>query len=61
MRTLLLLGATLAVVASILVLRIVIHGYTDHGHLDVFHLIVAVIAAAAGVLLLLRGLRRGTA
>jgi hypothetical protein len=35
-------GATLALVASIFVLRIVLHGYTHHGYLDVFHLVVGV-------------------
>jgi hypothetical protein len=60
MRGVQLLGALLAIVASVLLLRIVLHGYTDHGHLDVFHLFVAMGAACAGVLLVRRAfLTRG--
>jgi hypothetical protein len=54
MKQLLLLGAALTFVASVFLMRIVLHGYTQHGHLDVFHLVVAIAAAFAGVLLLLR-------
>ena len=55
------IGALLAVVASVLLLRIVIHGYTGHGHLDVFHLAVAIASALAGLLLARRAfLSRGT-
>ncbi|HEX2168028.1 MAG TPA: hypothetical protein VHG09_12415 [Longimicrobiales bacterium] len=61
MRLLLSGGAALTIVASIFLLRIVVHGYTDHGHLDVFHLIIAVAAASIGVLLLLRAFRRRAA
>lgn len=54
MRLLLLAGAALTFVGSIFLMRIVLHGFTDHGHVDVFHLIVAIGAAFVGVLLLLR-------
>lgn len=58
MRPVLAAGAALAIAASIFLLRIVLHAYTDHGHLDVFHLIVAIGSASIGVLLLLRVFRR---
>lgn len=58
MKLLLTGGAALTMLASIFLLRIVIHSYTDHGHMDVFHLIVAIAAASVGVILLLRVFRR---
>lgn len=61
MRQLLLVGAALAFVASIFLMRIVLHEYTGHGHLDVFHLLVALGAGGLGIALALRALRRGTA
>ena len=57
MRQLLLVGAALAFVASIFIMRIVVHGYTDHGHLDVFHLVVGIGLAMGGTLLLFRTFR----
>ena len=54
MRGLLALAAAAAFVGSILLMRIVVHGYTDHGHLDLFHLVVAVVAGVAGMFLLAR-------
>lgn len=55
------LSGLLAVAASIWLLRGVLHGYTDHEHLDIFHLLVAVGSAAVGLFLLWRALsnRRG--
>lgn len=60
MRPLPAVGALLALVASVLLLRIVLHGYTDHGHLDVFHLLVGIGSAVAGLLLARRSLPRRT-
>lgn len=57
MRKLLLVGAALAFLVSIFLIRIVLHGYTGHGHLDLFHLIIAIGSAIVGVLFL-RGVRR---
>ena len=54
MKGLLLVGAVICLVASIFVLRIVLHAYTDHDHIDVFHLAVGIAAAVAGLLLLRR-------
>jgi hypothetical protein len=45
MKALPIVGALLAFSASIFVLRIVLHGYTHHDNLDVFHLIVGVASA----------------
>ena len=50
------LGAVLALVATVFVLRIVLHGYTDHGHLDVFHLVVGLASAALALVLSWRAL-----
>lgn len=61
MRPLLAAGAVLTFATSIFLLRIVHHGYTDHGHLDVFHLIVAIGSASIGAVLLLRVFRRRAA
>ena len=61
MKPLLTASAVLAFVTSFVLVRPVLHAYTDHGHLDVFHLIVATVAAMGGVLLLYRGLRRRAA
>lgn len=55
------LVGVLAVVASLWLLRVVVHAYTDHAHLDVFHLVVGLTAAAAGGLILRRSLRAGRA
>lgn len=54
MRGLLSLAATAAFVGSILLMRIVVHGYADHGHLDLFHLVVAIAAGVAGMFFLAR-------
>jgi hypothetical protein len=54
MRALQLLGAALALIASVFILRIVVHLYADHGQLDVFHLFAALAAACLGVLLIRR-------
>lgn len=61
MKPLLLLGAGLAFLVSIFLMRAVIHGYTHHAHLDVLHLTVAIGSASVGVLLLRGALRRRTA
>ena len=47
-------GAVLALVVSVFLLRIVVHGYTHHDHLDVFHLVVGIGSAVAGLLLMRR-------
>lgn len=57
MRAVEFLGAMAALIVSVFVGRIVLHGLTDHGHLDVFHLVVAAAAAIAGFLLLYRAIR----
>ena len=54
MRGLLSLAAAVAFVGSILLMRVVVHGYSDHGHLDLFHLGVAIAAGAAGIFFLAR-------
>ena len=54
MRGLLSLAATVAFVGSILLMRVVVHGYIDHGHLDLFHLAVAIGAGVAGMFFLAR-------
>ena len=60
MRALQAVGAVLALLATIWLLRIVVHGFTDHGHLDVFHLAVAIGSALVGLLFLRRAfLNRG--
>ena len=51
-------GAVLAFFASVFVLRIVLHGFTDHGHLDVFHLLVGIGSVLVGFLLVRRALSR---
>lgn len=60
MRGLQSLGAALTIVTSILLFRIVHHGYIDHGHLDVFHLLVAIGAAFIGLFLIARAFPRRT-
>ncbi len=45
-------GAVAALITSVILGRIVLHSYTDHGHLDVFHLVVALVAAVGGLALL---------
>jgi uncharacterized membrane protein YfcA len=57
LRHLLLGAAALTFVASFFVMRIVIHLYREHGHLDLFHLIIGVAAALIGVVLFVRVLR----
>lgn len=52
MRGLLSLAAVIAFVGSILVLKIVMHGYSDHGRLDLFHLAVGIVVGVAGMFLL---------
>lgn len=52
MRALKILGAVAALVASAWLFRIVLHGYTHHGLLDVFHGAVATTSAFGGVFLL---------
>src|SRR5687768_4419755 len=59
MKSLLLISGIVAIIAGILLARIVVHGYTDHGHLDVFHLGVALVAGLGGALLLQRGVTAG--
>jgi len=54
MRILRLIGAVAALVTSFWIGRIVLHGYTHHAHLDVFHLVVALIAGLGGLVLLRR-------
>lgn len=58
MRALLWIGAALAMLASILILWIALHGHIEHQHLDLFHLIAALAAATISVLLLRRALAR---
>lgn len=60
MRPLPAVGATLALVCSILVSRIVFHSYTDHDHLDVFHLVIAIGSGIVALLLARRALTRHT-
>ena len=50
------IGAVAALITSVLLGHIVLHSYTDHGHLDVFHLVVALVAAIGGLALLGRAL-----
>jgi hypothetical protein len=50
--TLRLIGAVAALVTSFLVGKIVLHGYTHHGHLDMFHLVVALLSGLGGLALL---------
>jgi hypothetical protein len=52
MRGLLSLAAAVAFVGSILVMRTVVHGYSDHGHLDLFHLAIGIAAGVAGMFFL---------
>lgn len=47
-------SGALAIVVSVWLFRIVLHSYTDHNHVDVFHLVVALGAAVAGLFLLWR-------
>ena len=54
MKALLWLCAVAAIIASVLLSRIVLHGYTDHGHLDTFHLFVAIVSAMGGMVLMRR-------
>jgi len=54
MRVLLSLGAAAAFFAAIFVARIVLHGFTAHGHLDAFHLVVALVSASLALVLLRR-------
>jgi len=55
------LAGLLAVLASIWLLRVVLHTYTDHEHVDFFHLFVALGSAAVGFFFLRRALsRRGS-
>jgi hypothetical protein len=61
MKALLLTGSMLALVGAVLLLRIVYHGYADHAHLDLFHLVVGLVVATAGALMLHRALRRTVA
>lgn len=61
MRKLQALGGLLAAVAGVLLLRVVLHGYTDHGHVDVFHLLVAAGAVVGGSLLVWRAGTTGRA
>ena len=58
MRTIQLLGALAALIVTVFVARIVLHGLSDHGHLDVFHLVVAALTALGAFLLLYRAARR---
>lgn len=58
MRTAQLIGAVIAFIVSVYVGRIVLHALTDHGHLDLFHLVVAAVVAMAGSVLLYRALMR---
>jgi hypothetical protein len=48
--------AVLALVGSIMLIRIVVHGLSDHGHLDVFHLLVALGGGVGGLMLIRRAL-----
>ena len=57
MRILGLVAALAALVVGAYVSRIVVHGFTDHGQLDLFHLVVAAVLAVAGLLLLYRTFR----
>jgi hypothetical protein len=61
MKGILLAGAALALLASVYVMRIVVHGYTHHGNLDVFHLFVAIVSTSAGLFFLRRAFRRRVA
>ena len=58
MRAIQSIGAVVALLASVFVARIVTHGVTDHGELDVFHTVVAVLLALVGLLLGIRAARR---
>jgi hypothetical protein len=51
------IAGSLAVLASIWLLRIVYHAYTEHAHLDVFHLGIGLGSAAVGLLLVRRAYR----
>jgi hypothetical protein len=54
MRALRLIGAVAALVTSVVVGRMVLHAFTEHGHLDLFHLVVAAVAGVGGLVLLRR-------
>ena len=54
MRALKVIAAVAALVASVLLFRIVLHGYAHHGYLDVFHGGVASGSALLGVFLMRR-------
>ncbi len=49
-------GAVILLAGSIFALNIVFHLYTDHEHLDVFHLIVGTLSAVLALLLMRRAL-----
>lgn len=57
-RSLLLLAATVLIAGSIFALRMAVHVYTHHEHVDVFHLVVGTIGAALAVYLVRQSLPR---
>ncbi|MQA91828.1 MAG: hypothetical protein GEU90_16665 [Gemmatimonas sp.] len=56
MRVLQLFGATVGFIASIFLLRVVLHGYTEHAHLDLFHLTVGTASGFIALIFLRRAL-----
>ena len=58
MKVIQLVGAVVTLIVSVYVAGIVHHSLADHGHLDLFHLVVAAILGLGGLLLLYRAFRR---
>jgi hypothetical protein len=58
MKAILAAGAVLALIASLFVLRIVLHGYTHHSRIDYFHLAVGVVSAGLATVFALRAMPR---
>ena len=54
MKMIQLLGALVFLIMSVFVGGIVHHSLADHGHLDLFHLVVATVLGIGGLLLLYR-------
>lgn len=56
----LLVAAAILVAGSVFALRMAVHLYIDHEHVDVFHFLVGTLAAVSALVLLLRSFpRRG--
>lgn len=58
MRVIFALGAIATLLATVYIARIVLHGFTDHEHLDIFHLVVTAIGLAFTAALARRALYR---